>query len=110
MKATSFPGVPMRAHHFLHFPPSTRLPCQLKMTNTIAEARLREERRNWRRDHPHSFYARPKEKEDGNLDLMHWEAVRVVLCLNPLFWVFRCSSKLQEFLAQHKHFAVVPHT
>eukprot|EP00993_Chasmostoma_nieuportense_P005622 NODE_6242_length_557_cov_19.902326_g6077_i0.p1 GENE.NODE_6242_length_557_cov_19.902326_g6077_i0~~NODE_6242_length_557_cov_19.902326_g6077_i0.p1 ORF type:complete len:179 (+),score=53.82 NODE_6242_length_557_cov_19.902326_g6077_i0:53-538(+) len=44
------------------------------MTNTIAEARLREERRNWRRDHPHGFFARPKEKEDGNTDLMHWEA------------------------------------
>eukprot|EP01001_Neometanema_parovale_P010164 NODE_6397_length_850_cov_158.075653_g6161_i0.p1 GENE.NODE_6397_length_850_cov_158.075653_g6161_i0~~NODE_6397_length_850_cov_158.075653_g6161_i0.p1 ORF type:complete len:162 (-),score=31.71 NODE_6397_length_850_cov_158.075653_g6161_i0:309-794(-) len=43
------------------------------MSNTIAEARLREERRNWRKDHPHGFIARPKEKDDSSLDLMHWE-------------------------------------
>eukprot|EP00906_Rhabdomonas_costata_P038183 RCo053907 len=45
------------------------------MSNTIAEARLREERRNWRKEHPHGFSARPREKEDGNLDLMRWEVI-----------------------------------
>lgn len=39
----------------------------------IAEKRLSEERKNWRKDHPPGFYARPMKKADGSLDMMKWE-------------------------------------
>ncbi|CAG8589440.1 2838_t:CDS:2 [Paraglomus brasilianum] len=37
----------------------------------ICRARLLEERKQWRRDHPYGFYARPVKGENG-LDLMTW--------------------------------------
>ena len=40
---------------------------------SIAEARLKEERKNWRKDHPSGFFARPKKNEDGSMDMMNWE-------------------------------------
>jgi len=43
----------------------------------IAIGRLSEERKNWRKDHPHGFYARPMKKEgdaDNATDIMSWEA------------------------------------
>ena len=42
----------------------------------IAIGRLSEERKNWRKDHPHGFYARPMKKEgdaDNATDIMTWE-------------------------------------
>jgi len=39
----------------------------------IAAGRLMEERKAWRRDHPAMFFARPKTKPDGTLDLFSWE-------------------------------------
>ena len=39
----------------------------------IAEGRLREERRSWRKDHPIGFVARPRSKADGSTDLLNWE-------------------------------------
>jgi len=39
----------------------------------IALGRLVEERKAWRRDHPHGFYARPGKNQDGSLNLMKWE-------------------------------------
>ncbi|KAH3732443.1 ubiquitin-conjugating enzyme [Pelomyxa schiedti] len=39
----------------------------------IARGRLTEERRQWRKDHPAGFYARPKTNSDGSLDLFFWE-------------------------------------
>jgi ubiquitin-conjugating enzyme E2 I len=44
------------------------------MSGGMARGRLMEERRNWRRDHPVGFYARPKAKGDGSTDIMVWEA------------------------------------
>jgi len=38
----------------------------------IARTRLQEERRNWRKDHPVGFYARPANR-GGAVDLMKWE-------------------------------------
>ncbi|KAG9298502.1 hypothetical protein G9A89_016499 [Geosiphon pyriformis] len=38
----------------------------------ICRARLTEERKQWRKDHPYGFYARPTKTENG-LDLMNWE-------------------------------------
>eukprot|EP00999_Lentomonas_sp_LEN2_P000728 NODE_1725_length_756_cov_14.195548_g1676_i0.p1 GENE.NODE_1725_length_756_cov_14.195548_g1676_i0~~NODE_1725_length_756_cov_14.195548_g1676_i0.p1 ORF type:complete len:165 (-),score=20.46 NODE_1725_length_756_cov_14.195548_g1676_i0:187-681(-) len=43
-------------------------------TQTIALCRLREERKNWRRDHPFGFWARPINGPDGSASLMEWEA------------------------------------
>mmetsp|Transcript_10401 Transcript_10401/g.18336 ORF Transcript_10401/g.18336 Transcript_10401/m.18336 type:complete len:159 (-) Transcript_10401:464-940(-) len=40
----------------------------------IARTRLAEERRQWRRDHPPGFYARPEKRDDGSTDLMRWLA------------------------------------
>ena len=39
-----------------------------------ALARLAEERKNWRKDHPPLFFARPIKKDDNSTDLMKWEA------------------------------------
>ena len=39
----------------------------------IAVGRLTEERKNWRKDHPPGFYARPVKKEDNSTDIMSWE-------------------------------------
>mmetsp|Transcript_8655 Transcript_8655/g.14024 ORF Transcript_8655/g.14024 Transcript_8655/m.14024 type:complete len:159 (+) Transcript_8655:172-648(+) len=40
----------------------------------IARARLAEERKQWRKDHPPGFYARPKKNPDGSTNLMRWDA------------------------------------
>ncbi|PWN30408.1 ubiquitin-conjugating enzyme [Jaminaea rosea] len=40
----------------------------------ICRARLAEERKAWRKDHPFGFYARPTKAEDGSMNLMKWEA------------------------------------
>lgn len=42
--------------------------------SSIAEKRLAEERKNWRKDHPPNFFARPVKREDNSMDLMKWEA------------------------------------
>eukprot|EP01119_Soliformovum_irregulare_P015299 TRINITY_DN4294_c0_g1_i1.p1 TRINITY_DN4294_c0_g1~~TRINITY_DN4294_c0_g1_i1.p1 ORF type:complete len:160 (-),score=34.90 TRINITY_DN4294_c0_g1_i1:45-524(-) len=39
----------------------------------IAAGRLAEERKAWRKDHPHAFYARPQNNTDGSANLMFWE-------------------------------------
>ena len=39
----------------------------------IAIARLAEERKAWRKDHPFAFVARPCKNPDGSLNLMSWE-------------------------------------
>jgi ubiquitin-conjugating enzyme E2 I len=35
---------------------------------------VKKERKNWRRDHPFGFYARPKSSPEGSSNLMLWEA------------------------------------
>lgn len=39
----------------------------------IAIGRLTEERKNWRKDHPPGFIAKPMKKADNTIDLMRWE-------------------------------------
>lgn len=39
----------------------------------IARGRLAEERKAWRKDHPHGFHARPFKNPDGSTNLMFWE-------------------------------------
>ncbi|POW13569.1 hypothetical protein PSHT_07738, partial [Puccinia striiformis] len=36
-------------------------------------ARLAEERKQWRRDHPYGFYARPTKNADSSLNMMIWD-------------------------------------
>jgi ubiquitin-protein ligase len=40
----------------------------------IARARLASERKNWRKQHPHGFYARPEVNKDGSTNLFKWSA------------------------------------
>ncbi|KAG2524279.1 hypothetical protein BBO99_00004378 [Phytophthora kernoviae] len=42
--------------------------------DSIAVQRLRQERKNWRRDHPAGFWARPIPSDDGSMNLMMWNA------------------------------------
>ncbi|KAH7357869.1 SUMO-conjugating enzyme ubc9 [Plectosphaerella cucumerina] len=39
----------------------------------LCQNRLQEERKQWRRDHPFGFYARPARLPTGQLDLKTWE-------------------------------------
>ncbi|BGO90198.1 hypothetical protein NBRC10512_002401 [Rhodotorula toruloides] len=39
----------------------------------ICERRLQEERKQWRKDHPYGFFAKPKKNPDGSMDLKVWE-------------------------------------
>jgi len=39
----------------------------------IAIARLSEERKAWRKEHPFGFVARPTKNADGTLNLMNWD-------------------------------------
>jgi ubiquitin-conjugating enzyme E2 I len=41
--------------------------------SSISIGRLNEERKNWRKDHPPGFYARPAKKEDNSTDITKWE-------------------------------------
>ena len=46
---------------------------ELDIMSGIAQARLSEERKAWRKDHPFGFIARPMKNPDGSLNLMLWE-------------------------------------
>ncbi|KAL4067706.1 ubiquitin-conjugating enzyme/RWD-like protein [Scleroderma citrinum] len=39
----------------------------------ICRMRLAEERKQWRKDHPFGFYAKPVKAADGSMNLMEWE-------------------------------------
>mmetsp|Transcript_111178 Transcript_111178/g.166548 ORF Transcript_111178/g.166548 Transcript_111178/m.166548 type:complete len:157 (+) Transcript_111178:42-512(+) len=40
---------------------------------SLATKRLMAERKQWRKDHPHAFYARPDKKPDGGLNMLVWK-------------------------------------
>mmetsp|Transcript_27848 Transcript_27848/g.47078 ORF Transcript_27848/g.47078 Transcript_27848/m.47078 type:complete len:160 (-) Transcript_27848:156-635(-) len=42
--------------------------------SAVAISRLSQERKNWRKDHPAGFIAKPMKKADNSMDLMNWEA------------------------------------
>ncbi|GAA5969905.1 hypothetical protein JCM11641_008080 [Rhodosporidiobolus odoratus] len=39
----------------------------------ICERRLQEERKQWRKDHPYGFWAKPQKNTDGSLNLKTWD-------------------------------------
>ncbi|KAI8924331.1 ubiquitin-conjugating enzyme/RWD-like protein [Entophlyctis helioformis] len=41
--------------------------------SAICKARLAEERKLWRKDHPFGFYARPAKNPDNSLNLLIWD-------------------------------------
>lgn len=41
---------------------------------SLCKTRLQEERKQWRKDHPFGFYAKPVKADDGSLDLTTWKA------------------------------------
>jgi ubiquitin-protein ligase len=59
---------------FLSTPLMSNASAVVGANSGITVARLTEERKNWRKDHPAGFYARPLKKGDGSNDLMRWEA------------------------------------
>ncbi|CAN6898643.1 hypothetical protein Bca4012_095568 [Brassica carinata] len=42
------------------------------MASGIARGRLAEERKSWRKNHPHGFVAKPETGSDGSVNLMVW--------------------------------------
>ncbi|KAG6501844.1 hypothetical protein ZIOFF_041728 [Zingiber officinale] len=43
------------------------------MSGGIARGRLAEERKAWRKNHPHGFVAKPETLPDGSVNLMTWQ-------------------------------------
>ena len=41
----------------------------------IAKGRLQEERKSWRKDHPHGFVAKPQSLADGTQNIMRWDCI-----------------------------------
>ena len=42
--------------------------------SSLARTRLTKERKEWRKEHPPGFYARPERKADGSTDILSWTA------------------------------------
>ena len=69
----------------------------------IAQARLSEERKAWRKDHPFGFIARPMKNPDGSLNLMLWEygipgKLFDFYCFAHCFLVLHSLSHIMYFL------------
>uniref|UniRef100_A0A0D3BWB0 UBC core domain-containing protein n=1 Tax=Brassica oleracea var. oleracea TaxID=109376 RepID=A0A0D3BWB0_BRAOL len=45
------------------------------MSGGIARGRLTEERKAWRKNHPHAFVAKPETSSDGTNNLMVWQCI-----------------------------------
>ncbi|EAR94205.2 ubiquitin-conjugating enzyme (macronuclear) [Tetrahymena thermophila SB210] len=45
---------------------------QNKEVNELVITRLKQERKQWRQDHPHRFVAKPMTKEDGTINMLKW--------------------------------------
>ncbi|KAK6138846.1 hypothetical protein DH2020_027411 [Rehmannia glutinosa] len=45
------------------------------MSGGIARGRLAEERKTWRKNHPHGFVAKPETGADGSVNLMVWHCI-----------------------------------
>ncbi|KAH9617300.1 hypothetical protein KSS87_019075 [Heliosperma pusillum] len=45
------------------------------MSGGIARGRLAEERKSWRRNHPHGFVAKPETLQDGSVNLLMWNCI-----------------------------------
>lgn len=41
---------------------------------SLCRNRLQEEKKQWRKDHPFGFFAKPVKAADGSLDLLSWSA------------------------------------
>ena len=42
------------------------------MSKKLSTTRLAKERKDWRKDHPAGFYAKPKKNPDSSTNLLHW--------------------------------------
>ncbi|EGR27476.1 hypothetical protein IMG5_195230 [Ichthyophthirius multifiliis] len=43
-----------------------------KEVNELVFTRLKQERKQWRQDHPHRFVAKPTTKDDGTINMLKW--------------------------------------
>lgn len=65
----------------------------------IAVGRLQQERKDWRQDHPHGFFAKPT-VSNGQTNVMRWECGipgKANVCVPGLAW--KTSSVLTLFKA-----------
>jgi len=46
-----------------------------KLNMDIAKERLLQERKNWRKEHPYGFFAKPFKTESGTLDIFKWDCL-----------------------------------
>ena len=60
----------------------------------ICLTRLAEERKQWRKDHPYGFFARPDKNPDNSLNLLSWSAGIPGKTGTP--WVFLLSIGLNS--------------
>ena len=51
----------------------------------VAEGRLQQERKNWRKDHPFGFVAKPETRPDGSVNMFVWK-VQIMIGLFKNFW------------------------
>eukprot|EP01138_Halocafeteria_seosinensis_P003003 gb/GECG01003067.1/.p1 GENE.gb/GECG01003067.1/~~gb/GECG01003067.1/.p1 ORF type:complete len:181 (+),score=19.66 gb/GECG01003067.1/:1-543(+) len=54
-------------------PPAGETAANAAMTEGFARQRVRQERKQWKRDHPMGFVAKPRANPDGSVDLMTWD-------------------------------------
>ena len=64
-----------------------------------AEARLQQERKNWRKDHPPNFVAKPSSRADGTSNLFEWD-VKVPARANSI-WAPGLFSATMTFTADY---------
>ncbi|KAK6287839.1 Ubiquitin-conjugating enzyme E2 - like 4 [Theobroma cacao] len=60
------------------------------MSGGIARGRLAEERKAWRKNHPHGFVAKPETLQDGTVNLMVWHCTipgKAGVCFAAFWWL-----------------------
>ncbi|KAF2295389.1 hypothetical protein GH714_032728 [Hevea brasiliensis] len=68
------------------------------MSGGIARGRLAEERKAWRKNHPHGFVAKPETLPDGSVNLMVWHctipgklvSIRILYILIAFLMIYIC--------------------
>jgi ubiquitin-conjugating enzyme E2 I len=61
----------------------------------IARTRLQEERKSWRKDHPHGFVAKPSSLPDGTQDILNWEVI--IPGKDKTIWAGACIPMTMQF-------------
>uniref|UniRef100_A0A7N2KRK8 UBC core domain-containing protein n=1 Tax=Quercus lobata TaxID=97700 RepID=A0A7N2KRK8_QUELO len=70
------------------------------MSGGIARGRLAEERKAWRKNHPHGFVAKPETCTDGSVNLMVWQCIIPGKPGTFNYNIFLCSAPYFELLGE----------